>query len=76
VASLDVQDYLQRDVDALLESALLSLWSDVNRNPSSPGYDMTIPPANQSHAAFRCGGVEESGGEGVRNSEEHGCVGG
>jgi hypothetical protein len=52
-ASLDVQDYLQRDADALLESALLSLRSDITRNPSSPGYDMTIPPASHREAMSR-----------------------
>jgi hypothetical protein len=49
-ASLNVQDYLQRDTDTLFESALLSLRSDIVRNPSSPGYDMTIPPANHREA--------------------------
>ena len=53
VASLDVQDYLQRDADTILESALLSLRSDVNHNPSIPGYDMTIPPANHCEAMMR-----------------------
>ena len=53
VASLDVQDYLQRDADTILESALLSLRSDMNRNPSIPGYDMTIPPANHREAMMR-----------------------
>ena len=49
-ASLDVQDYLQRDADTLFESALLSLRSDIARNPSSPRYDMTIPPVNHREA--------------------------
>jgi hypothetical protein len=52
-ASLDVHDYLQRDADALFESALLSLRSDISRNPSSFGYDMTIPPANHREAMLR-----------------------
>ena len=52
-ASLDVQDYLQRDADAHFESALLSVRSDVSRNPSSSGYDMTIPPANHREAMLR-----------------------
>ena len=52
-ASLDVQDYLQRDADALFESALLSIRSDVSRNPTSSGYDMTIPPANHREAMLR-----------------------
>lgn len=52
-ASLDVQDYLQQDADALFESALLSLRSDVTRNPSSSRYDMTIPPANHREAMLR-----------------------
>ena len=49
-ASLDVQDYLQRDADAIFESAFLSLRSDIPRNPRSPGYDMTTPPANHREA--------------------------
>jgi hypothetical protein len=53
VASLDVHAYLQRDADAFVESALLSLRSDVPRNPSSPGYDMTVPPANHREAMLR-----------------------
>ena len=52
-ASLDVQSYLQRDADTVLETALLSLRSDITRNPSSPGYDMTIPPANHREAMLR-----------------------
>lgn len=52
-ASLDVQECLQRDVDAIFESALLSLRSDISRNPSSPGYDMTIPPANHREAMLQ-----------------------
>lgn len=52
-ASLDVHDYLQRDADAVFESALLSLRSDISRNPSSFGYDMTIPPANHREAMLR-----------------------
>jgi len=51
--SLDVQDYLQRDADAVFESAFLSLRSDVARNPRSPGYDMTTPPANHREAMMR-----------------------
>ncbi len=53
VASLDVPGYLQRDVDALLESAFLSLRSDVARDPRSPGYDMSLPPANHREAMLR-----------------------
>ena len=52
-ASLDVQSYLQRDADAILETALLSLRSDITRNPSSPGYDMDVPPANHREAMLR-----------------------
>jgi Reverse transcriptase (RNA-dependent DNA polymerase) len=52
-ASLDAQDYLQRDADSVFESALLSLRSDVARRPSAPGYDMTIPPANHREAMLR-----------------------
>jgi len=53
VASLDVHDYLQRDADALFESTFLSLRSDIARNPRSPGYDMTTPPANHHEAMMR-----------------------
>ncbi len=53
VASLDIPSYLQRDVDALLESAFLSLRSDVARDPRSPGYDMSLPPANHREAMLR-----------------------
>ncbi len=58
VASLDVHDYLQRDADALFESAFLSLRSDVVRNPHSSGYDMTTPPANHREAML-CSDAEE-----------------
>lgn len=51
--SLDVQDYLQRDADAVFESAFLSLRSDIARNPRSPGYDMATPPANHREAMMR-----------------------
>ncbi len=37
LASLNVHDYLQRDADALFESAFLFLQSDVIRDPCSPG---------------------------------------
>jgi hypothetical protein len=53
VASLDVHDYLQRDADALFESAFLSLRSDVARDPRSPGYNMGTPPANHREAMLR-----------------------
>jgi hypothetical protein len=49
-ASLDVQDYLQRDADAFFESALLSIRSDITRNPSFSGYDT---PANHCEAMLR-----------------------
>ncbi|PPQ92904.1 hypothetical protein CVT25_010465, partial [Psilocybe cyanescens] len=51
--SLDVEDYLARDSDALWESTLLSVRSDIRRLPSSPGYDMSIPPANYAEAMAR-----------------------
>jgi len=44
-ASLDAKDYLQRDADSLCEVTLLSIRSDVQRNPHAEGYDMSIPPA-------------------------------
>jgi hypothetical protein len=50
VALLDVHNYLQRDVEALFESAFLSLRSDSARDPRIAGYDMTIPPANHREA--------------------------
>ena len=53
VASLNVQDYLQRDADALFESTFLSLRSDITRDPRSPGYDTTLPPANHREAMMR-----------------------
>jgi len=52
-ASLDVHDYLQRDADNLFDSTFLSLRSDIARNPRSPGYDMTTPPANHHEAMLR-----------------------
>ena len=52
-ASLDVHDYLQRDTDAIFESTFLSLRSDLARDPLSPGYDMTTPPANHREAMMR-----------------------
>jgi len=52
-ASLDVQAYLQRDADAVFESAFLSLRSDIARDPRSAGYDMSIPPANHREAMMR-----------------------
>jgi len=45
-ASLDTDNYLQRDVDSLSEAMLLSTQSDICRNPHDEGYDMSIPPAN------------------------------
>jgi hypothetical protein len=53
VASLDIHDYLQRDADALFESAFLSLRSDTARDLCSPGYDMGTPPANHCEAMLR-----------------------
>src|SRR5882757_6992053 len=53
VASLNVQDYLQRDADSLFESTFLSLQSDTVRDPRSPGYDITLPPANHRKAMMR-----------------------
>ena len=49
-ASLDVQDYLQRDNDGLMESVFLSLRSDIFQNPHVQGYNMLIPPANHCEA--------------------------
>ena len=53
VASLNVDDYLQRDADGNFETAFLSLRSDVARDPRSPGYDMATPPANHREAMMR-----------------------
>jgi hypothetical protein len=58
VASLDVDDYLQRDADGIFETALLSLRSDVVRDPRSPGYNVTTPPANHCEAMM-CHDAEE-----------------
>jgi hypothetical protein len=44
-ASLDADDYLQQDVDSLGEATLLSIRSNVRRNPQAEGYDMSILPA-------------------------------
>ena len=52
-ASLDADDYLQRDVDSLSEATLLSIRSDTHRNPRDEGYDMSIPPANYWEAEWR-----------------------
>jgi len=52
-ASLDADDYLQRDVDSLSEATLLSIRSDTRRNPRDEGYDMSIPPANYWEAERR-----------------------
>src|SRR6266511_1613691 len=57
-ASLDVDNYLQCDADVLFESVFLFLRSDIARNPCSPGYDMSTPPANH-HEAMMCSDVEE-----------------
>jgi hypothetical protein len=57
-ASLDVQDYLQRDADGLFETAFLSLRSDTIRDPRSPGYDMSVPPANHREAMMRTDALE------------------
>jgi hypothetical protein len=53
VASLDAEDYLHRDIDSLGEATLLSICSDVWRNPLSKGYDMKIPPATHWEAERR-----------------------
>ena len=45
-ATLDTDDYFQQDVDNLSEATLLSICSDVCRDPCDEGYDMSIPPAN------------------------------
>ena len=52
-ASLDAEDYLRRDVDSLCEATLLSIRSDVRRNPLTEGYDMKIPPATHWEAERR-----------------------
>lgn len=36
---------LQRNIDSLSEGPLLSIWSDVRRNPYAEGYDTSIPSA-------------------------------
>jgi hypothetical protein len=52
-ASLDADDYFQRDVDSLSEATLLSIHSDACRNLHEEGYDMSIPPANYWEAEQR-----------------------
>ena len=53
VATLDADDYLQRDVDSLSKATLLSICSDMWRNPQAEGYDMSIPPATYWEAERR-----------------------
>jgi hypothetical protein len=57
-ASLDVQDYLQRDADSHFETAFLSLRSDIIHDPRSPGYNMATPPANHREAMLRSDAAE------------------
>ena len=52
-ASLDTDKYLRRDVDNLCEATLLSIRSDMQRNPLAEGYDMKIPPASHWEAERR-----------------------
>ena len=52
-ASLDCEGPLQRNVDSLCEGPLLSIWSDVRRNPYAEGYDMSIPSATHWEAEQR-----------------------
>ncbi|KAJ3494865.1 hypothetical protein NLJ89_g10721 [Agrocybe chaxingu] len=52
-ASLDVEDYLQRDIDARYEAVFLSIRSDVRRDPRAASYDMSVPPANHREAMLR-----------------------
>ena len=52
-ASLDAEDYLRRDVDSLCEATLLSIRSNIRRNPLTEGYDMKIPPATYWEAERR-----------------------
>lgn len=48
--SLDIDDYLQRDIESTLEATFLSIRSDIHRDPQSPGYDLSIPPASHNEA--------------------------
>jgi hypothetical protein len=52
-SSLDVEDYLQRDTETIIESIFLSIRSDTRRNPTSPGYDLSVPPVNHNEAMQR-----------------------
>lgn len=52
-ASLDVNNYLQRDADTIFETAFLSIRSDNFRDPKRADYDATIPPANYREATLR-----------------------
>jgi hypothetical protein len=53
IASLDVEDYLHRDAEMMLEAIFLSIHSDSHRDPKIPGYDLSIPPANHNEAMLR-----------------------
>jgi hypothetical protein len=57
-ASLDADEYFQRDVDSFCEATLLSIRSDVRRNPLAEGYDMSIPPATYWEAERRTDAAE------------------
>jgi hypothetical protein len=49
-APLEVEDYLQRDIDSLCEAMLLSIQSDVRQYLRTKGYNMSIPPTTHWEA--------------------------
>ncbi|KAF8152323.1 hypothetical protein B0H34DRAFT_677703 [Crassisporium funariophilum] len=57
-ASLNVQGYMQCNVEGLFETAFMSVQSNVFCNLSSAGYDMLVPPANHHKAMQRLDAAE------------------
>jgi len=49
-APLEVEDYLQRDIDSLCEAMLLLIRSDVRQDLCAKGYNMSIPPTTHWEA--------------------------
>ena len=56
--SLDPATYLDQDNQCICESALLSIRSDVPRNPLAVDYDMSIPPTTHREAIGRSDATE------------------
>ena len=51
--SLDPAAYLDQDNQCVCEAALLSIRSDIPRNPLGVDYDMSVPPATHREATAR-----------------------